>query len=533
MIIDEKLRNGFIIVMAFSIMMPLYCRAEDRQLPGHFAGDGIVVGLEYAVLDNPALVKGMAEAYAETGMTGMKHYPEAVQWGEMQKGPNAPIDFTVLDLFVREYQRKGFTELTLCLKPHSAWASVHVPKFGKYTNPSPKPEYRELFAKWISAVVERYDADGIDDMPQLRWPVRYIEIGSEFSSYEPEPVDEYLQTLGIAYKAAHQASENVMVGHVAFLITPVNLDVKSPNDYEKAWQKADIRDMHHGLADQRKILDHPQLFDFINFHNLGEPYEIEHIMKWLKYETKQRGYTKPVVIGDTVPTSYIGWGPATICKGQKLGTISLPAKESDRCRLAKFFTKLVNKDRSAVAWTRGFIAADQVQRTIIAAEQGIKLINLSFTGDLPLLTLPFFKAGAGLSAWGGAIRVEMRTGRALEKYPLFYAIKQLMGHFNGYDSIERIRFPDERARVYLVNRKGKKFWVAWFNPKAAILPEDGDAGINIVFKINTGSSYIIVEPVITTMGEPDALRRQIKRDNGTVDIRLTHTPVYIFEDEGK
>src|SRR3990172_8211113 len=101
-------------------------RGED-PLPGRFAGKGIVVGLEYAVLDHPRLVQGMAAAFAETGLTGMKHLPEAVTWGAMQKGPQRPIDFTKLDLFVREYQKAGFTELTLCLKPHSNWGSKHVP----------------------------------------------------------------------------------------------------------------------------------------------------------------------------------------------------------------------------------------------------------------------------------------------------------------------------------------------------------------------------------------------------------------------
>ena len=97
-------------------------RSPD-QLPGRFAGKGIVVGLEYVVFNNRRLVINMADAFAETGMTGMKHYPEAVQWNEMQRGPNRPIDFKILDMFVHEYQKRGFTELTLCLKPHSSWAS--------------------------------------------------------------------------------------------------------------------------------------------------------------------------------------------------------------------------------------------------------------------------------------------------------------------------------------------------------------------------------------------------------------------------
>lgn len=499
----------------------------DRDLSaGRFAGNGIVIGLEYAVLNHEALVKETASVLSETGMTGMKHFAEAVQWGAMQKGPNAPIDFHVLDWFVREYQAQGFTELTLCLKPHSVWASKNVPLLGKHTNASPKSEYCQLFQNWIASVVERYDGDGKNDMPGLRWPIHYIEIGSEFSSYEPEPVDDYLDTLRMAYEAAHRASDQIKVGHAAFLFVPVNLDVQNPADYDRAWAAADIRDKHHGLKDQRAILDQPEIFDFINIHNLGDPYEIEHIMKWLRYETSKRKYTKPVVISDTIPTSYIGYGPATTCKGKNLGVISSPAKEPDRCRLAKFFQKLVNKDRDTLAWTRGFVASDEVKRAVIAAEQGVKLINLSFTGDLPVATLPVFKAAAGISAWGGAIRVNYMTGNALEKYPLFYAIRQLMDHFNAYDSIERVGIKDDRACVYLVHRKGKQFWIAWFNPKTALLPEDGEPGINITLDI--GVSKIVIEPVITEMGQTAPKRRKKSSSNEKINIFITPAPIYIL-----
>lgn len=501
--------------------------ARQTLAGGRFAGKGIVIGLEYAVSDNPELVANMARAFAETGMTGMKHFPDAVSWGKMQKGPDAPIDFEKFDEFVQEYQNNGFTELTVALKPHSRWGSKDV-KLLSAKNASPKPEYRQHFANWVQQIVERYDGDGVDDMPGLRWPVRYVEIGTEFSSYQPEPVAEYLETLQIACEAAHRASENVRVGHAAFLITPVNLDVGDPRDYEKVWDETYRRDTHHGLGDIRAILDHPEWFDVINIHNLGDPYEIEHIFRWLKYETGRRGYEKPVIISDTVPTSYIGWGPATTCKGkpEKLGILAAPATEADRCRLANFFTKLVNKDPRALAWTRGFVAADHVQRTVIAAEQGALLINLSFTGDIVHLTGKLGKAGAGISAWGGAVRAQLFTGKIVEKYPLFYAIQQLMAHLNGYDHIERVEAGNARARVYRVERNGKSFWIAWRDPRSVLLPEDGQPGLEIT--LDAGANGAVIEPVITEMGQTAPVRERVPAVGGQVRLTLTHTPVYCF-----
>ncbi|NUQ11131.1 MAG: hypothetical protein HUU26_02220 [Gemmatimonadaceae bacterium] len=512
------------VSVLLALLAPVLAGAQGIQRPGRDAGAGIVVGLEYALLDNLRLVRGMADAFAETGMPGMKHYVEAVQWGEMQSGPNAPIVFTKFDWFVAEYQRAGFTELTISLKPHSQWASKQVGRL-RSTNAAPKPEFREDFSRWVQAVVERYDGDGVDDMPGLRWPVRHVEIGNEFSSYQPEPVDEYLATLKLAYAAAHRAFPQVMVGHAAFLLTPVNMNVADPRDYDTVWRTTRIVDKTHGLADIRKVLDHPELFDVINLHNLGDPYEIEHLMRWLKYETGQRGYTKPVIISDTMPTSYAGWGGATVCRGLALAVMIPPAREADRCRLAEYFTKMVNGDRTTVAWTRGFVAADHVQRVVIAAEQGIKLINLSFVADIGFATTKAFRAGSGIGAWGGALRVDYNSGRVLERYPLYYAIGQLMGYLRDSRSVTRVPMPDPRSRVYRIDRPAGPVIVAWRDPQGVLLPGDGAPATEA--DVPATGRQATVEAVITSVGQTEPGRTTHEVNGGQVRIRLTHTPVFV------
>ena len=498
--------------------------AQNALRPGRTAGTGIVVGLEYALLDNARLVKGMASALAETGMTGMKHYVEAVQWGEMQSGPSAPIVYTKFDWFVGEYQRAGFTELTISLKPHSNWGSKAVGRL-RSTNASPRPEYRDHFSRWVQAVVERYDGDGVNDMPGLRWPVRHVEIGNEFSSYQPEPADEYLETLKLAYAAAHQAYPQVLVGHAAFLVTPVNMNVADPKDYDAAWRTTRIVDRTHGLADMRKVLDHPELFDVINLHNLGDPYEIEHLVRWLKYETGLRGYTKPVIISDTMPTSYAGWGGATSCTGIALAVMVPPAKEADRCRLAAYFTKMVNGDKAAIAWTRGFVAADHVQRIVIAAEQGVDLINLSFVADISFATTKAFRAGSGIGAWGGALKVDYASGRVLERYPLHFAIGQIMTYLKDYRTVTRVPMPDPRARVYRIDRPSSSVTVAWRDPRGVLLPEDGNPEMDAEIPV-TGTQAVI-EPVITTAGQSAPQRTTLPAPGGRARIRLRHAPVFV------
>ncbi len=329
--------------------------------------------------------------------------------------------------------------------------------------------------------------------------------------------------LELAYHAAHQAYSNVLVAHAAFLTTPVHLIVNKFTEYEKVWANTKRYDKSHGYHDIREILNRPDIFDVVNIHNLGDPYELEHINKWLQLEMSLRNYRKPIIVSDTIPTSYIAWGAATTCKGKHLGILIPPATEQDRCRLAKYFTKLVNKDKRTIHWTRNFVAADHVQRTIIAAEQGYALINLSFTIDLPFLTAKFMKAGAGISAWGGALALN-RRGKIKEMRPLFYSIQQLIQHVNGYNDIQRVSHQNKQVRIYKINNMGKTFWIAWHDIGKVLLPDNSEYTKKVSFDV-VGDQFQI-EKLATAKSQKN--RKHINTVNGKLQLRLNHTPSYIF-----
>ncbi len=377
--------------------------SADYARPLVKPGNGIAIGIEYALINNQRAAANHAKVFGDLGVPAVKHYAGHVQWGEMQRSPDAPIDFTRLDAFVREYQANGFSVLTICLKPHSPWASID-PGLGRRMinarNASPKLVYMEHFERWIEAVVRRYNMDGVDDMPGLRAPITYLEIGSEFSSYQPEPVEVYLHTLERAYKAAKRAAPNIKVAHAAFLTTPVDLSrVTHPGQYE----------------------------------------------------------------------------------------------------------------------------------SVFAAEQGIEVINLSFTTDLPLLTGRLGRAGAGISAWGGMVRHNFRH-EVQERYPNFYSIQQMGRHLNAYDSIKRLDMRDDSLRVYEINRRGDTYWVAWLNPKKILLP--GDSAPTIDLTLTTGGTHAVIEPVITRIGQTTPDQKKIETPKGKATLTLSTHPVYIFAGNG-
>ncbi|MDX1574794.1 MAG: hypothetical protein R3285_01290, partial [Kiloniellales bacterium] len=219
-------------------------------------------------------------------------------------------------------------------------------------------------------------------------------------------------------------------------------------------------------------------------------------------------------------------GPATDCTGGTQGVLIPPAGEEDRCRLAAYFRRLVDGDPATLAWSRGFVAADHVQRTVIAAEQGIEVINLSFTFDLPLLTWRLARAGAGISAWGGAAKFRMASGQVLESYPLTHAIGQLMGHLEGVTRVERVALPDSAHRVYRLTRAAGPVWVAWLDRDRVLLPEDGTPGSPAT--LDLGALAVQVEPVITEMDRKTPRRTRHRTQDGRLILELAHRPVYIL-----
>lgn len=440
-------------------------------------------------------------------------------------GSEVPIDFSRLDDYVREFQKAGFGDVVICLKAKSRWASRKA-GFIHYADTNPKPEYYPLYEKWIQSVVERYDGDGNADMPGLRWPVRYLEVGSEFSSYEPGPVSHYIETLSHAYAAAHRASSSILVAHAAFMPTTAfrNHPAATVGAYRKAFQDIEV-DTTHSLQDIWAILDKPQIFDVVNFHALADPYEIEDTIKWLDFEMHRRGYRKPIIISDTFATPFIAWGPATSCKGprDKLGKLIPPATEADRCRLAKFFDKLVGGDKATLHWTQGFVAEDSVQRAVISAEQGVRLVDLAYMTDLPLLTGRLMRAGAGLTAWAGFI--DFKGPCISEKRPVFYAVKQLMGHLRDYQSIRRLHFADDHVRVYEVRRPGGRVWIAWLDPGHVVLP--GDAVPFKTVSLDVGTDHVVLEPTVTGVGQTGPERTGMPSPGGHVELRLTPRPTFV------
>ncbi len=476
----------------------------------------IQLGVEYAF-------PGLGKPFAELGVPAVKPYAEATMWGKMQKTKDAPIDFAYFDRVVRDYYDAGFEDIYISLCTKCSWGN-RGPK-----NYVPKEEHWPAFETWVKAVVQRYNLDSKGHMPGLKRSIRYWEVGTEFSTYQPEPTKDYLEMLRRAHKAIKSGNPKATVLHAAFLTTTAFKDHPKPAQYEAAFAAVSKKIMDKSLAEIRMVLDHPERFDAVNFHAVGDPYEIEDTVVWLRWEMAKRKYTKPIFISDTTPTPFIAWGSATEPKSPFKGIVVPPATEADRDRLAPYFRKLIDKDKTAIEWNHSFVASDMVKKSVIAAEQGVALINTSFMEDLLLLqiNLPLVAGGAGTSAWAGMVeaRVDALTEQRtlVGKRPSFYALGQVQKHLKGYENMQRLKVADERIRLYKWTQGKSPVWIAWLETGKLLLPGDTAPKAKVILK--AGDGEFIIEPVIDQAGQ---IKASATKANGPiVEIELTLRPVYV------
>ncbi len=65
----------------------------------------------------------------------------------------------------------------------------------------------DKYSEFVRAAVERYDGDGIDDMPGLKQPVKYWQVGNE----PPRNLKDYPKLLEITYKAIKETDPDAKV----------------------------------------------------------------------------------------------------------------------------------------------------------------------------------------------------------------------------------------------------------------------------------------------------------------------------------
>ena len=198
---------GALIMIIFGNNLSVEAKTKKKSLPK------IITKNHYGFLSAGA---GDTKDIKSYGASWVRPHPGPFLWDSVQSSAGASYDFSGTDEIVKKYSRKKIGILAT-LWPFAEWDQESNPDYvscavsendqflqsnrdkeGKGGTGSYLPRHRcnptdwYSYANWVMAVVERYDGDGVSDMPKLKYPVKYWEVMNEPDLTGNDTLDFYV-----------------------------------------------------------------------------------------------------------------------------------------------------------------------------------------------------------------------------------------------------------------------------------------------------------------------------------------------------
>ncbi len=448
-----------------------------------------------------------------------------VRWGYIEPNPpqngnhnyhwDAPA--VQLDSRVAAYQDAGF-ELVMVLRAWNPWARVAGPQGGlaaAAASTPPKSEYLDDYAVWVQAVVERYDGDGVDDMPGLRHPVRYVQIETEattgiwWQGLSPETAaSDYVTLLRTASQAARAASPDVRILLGGIAATDMLDRDPSPADLEDVVRHISP-DVCGALTAFQAILAATDAYDIVAVHSIADYTGLFTLADWV---ATQVGNGKPVWI--TGATS----APALTADPQMISVNPLFPGEGETYWEA--LRDPSHPDHAGVArWYRAEQARLAFKKWVMAAWAGFDVVVLGYEQDRPTYERPEY--GLRDLAFQGMLA----PGEETLTRPVIHALATAQGQLGGYAAMERLMGlgPGVYAFEFIV--EGQPVTAMWYDDGVAQGPADPPASISLTLATREPSLLVFTIPTRPGQTSPDVTT--FTPENGVVTFPLTETPIII------
>lgn len=226
----------------------------------------------------------------ELGIFWQRPHPGPFIWGEIERSPGR-FDWKDADKEVKTSQQYG-VNIIATIWPFADWdqSSCHsrisssrsfiFDELGDYRQ---KPCDMNSYQNFINDLVERYDGDGIDDMPNLVVPIKYWEVSNEPSMQEDWLVffrgseEDYFDILNVTYQSIKGADSDAKVLHGGM--------AGMMEDNTEFWKKIfslegnnffDIGNIHSINSDSEAI-NGPEYKEFLDHQEIDKPFWITEV----------------------------------------------------------------------------------------------------------------------------------------------------------------------------------------------------------------------------------------------------------------
>lgn len=417
------------------------------------------------------VLPGIADYYSALGTTWSKI--SDVRWSAIE--PKKPVgdvhkyDWSFYDSVIQSYQKAGYVNFHLVLKPDAPWATIQPEKKLPFVNPAYplKPGFEEYYAQWIADLTERYDYDGVGDMPGLLRPVTSFEIMSEaqhdggfFVSGELNRTQEYEKILKISYRAIKMANPQASVLLSGITLEGVVDGNPGPQLFFQRLREFPQNQLNF-VVESLRMTDY---YDEVEIHYLGDWLSAYAFVNWIRDDLK---ISKPLWAGDAFPIHMIipskhPLAPSFYKNGGKL------YEAVDRAMLSQFFpkTKTLSQDSDILIWYRREQAQSLMKKAVVAADLDLEGIMMGNTIDwFGWRNSPIHTKSV---AWMGLVHARITKDKkfeALEPRLAFIAYQFLIENLNSLISLDRIPVTSQE-NVYFykaVKEDNAVVYVGWYD----------------------------------------------------------------------
>ncbi|MGB9593367.1 MAG: hypothetical protein ACPL7R_04435, partial [Anaerolineae bacterium] len=486
---------------------------------------GFAFGVEYM------LPGGLAAVYSQLGARWARsNTSKQFSWGTIEPKPPAAdgqhtYDWAEADQIIAEWQNAGF-HIQVYTNANNTWASStrlhHVPDL----------EYMDDYEAFVFSLVERYDGDGDRDMPGLKFPVLHYTVVEEWTGYFEGTAEDYLRILAAAHRAIKRANPQALVGLVDFFLIDVFDGNPSPEEVER--RAAKDHPLRHPMSEVRELLRHPDLFDRVEIHALGDYTELYPTMAWLRAEMRKNGYEKPVWIGDALPVSSLlmpitprGLLPGAADSDYQTVT---PIRPQDAVRTIGWLEAVGNakspQHQVAERWWRAVQAMELVKKIVIAIHAGYAGMNLAWLVESPLTRTPRITGSWGFQGMADAeYNFLTQTWSVNSLQPAFYAYQLTIRKLEGYAAVERLDVGGD-VYAYRFTVRRRPVYVLWHEPgRLYFLDEAEPASASVNLPVEFAQA--VVTHTITRIGQTEPDTETIAAQDGILTLSLGPAPVFV------
>ena len=422
------------------------------------------LGYGYGIPDQDIIKK-----MAELGTGAVKFGSRILIWGKIEAKPPKNgqhfYNWQNVDKVVKEFQTNK-DDLYFVTRSASKWAGEE----SESHDWPPESDYLDDYGEYIYNLVERYDGDGVNDMPGLINPIKSWGVGSEVQhrGMWGGTGEEYAEVLEIAYQNIRKADPEAKV-----VLAGINTGECIKEDSSINFELLECELFASKVASQRSMefiksnLGLCQYFDIIDIHANHSWQGIPDTVSFIEAElAKNNCPVRPIWAGDLLSAVKI---------------------EHSMSNGDEVLAKLEANDQSTIEWYRIEQQRHAVKKVVVSLANGIEKVFVELPVDNKDANFP-------TGRYLGLINDD------LSSRPVFNSYQLLISKIANFESVKRVA-SQENIWLYEFAIDGSLVYIAWgegdfdnyIKGKVKITDIDGNESFLLADEVVLSASPIFIE----------------------------------------